>query len=188
MAAIPTDRVRPHDAASLILVRHGGPEPLFLLGRRHAKHRFAAEAHAFPGGRVDPLDRQSALSSPPALRPFIATAVRETAEETGLVVRHPERLLYLGRAVTPAGWPLRFHARFFLGDAADCDGSLTGSGELLDLDWYPLHGALQLRLLDVTEFMLGHAARQLGHSPGPAVPFYRYRNGRPFVSYDRSAP
>lgn len=188
MAATRTDRVRPHDAASLILVRRDGPEPLFLLGRRHARHRFAADAHAFPGGRVDPADRRTTLPGPPDLRPYIATAIRETAEETGLIVDRPERLRYLGRAVTPAGAPLRFHARFFLGNAADCTGTLAGSGELLDLDWYPLAAALHLRLLDVTEFMLGHAARQFGHPPGPAVPFYRYRNGRPFVSYDRTRP
>src|SRR5215472_14528688 len=50
--------VRPKDAATLILVDRTRREPKVLLGKRHARHKFMPGKFVFPGGRVDPSDRQ----------------------------------------------------------------------------------------------------------------------------------
>lgn len=79
-------------AATLVVFRHdprGGP-PELLLVRRSAAMAFAGGAAVFPGGKVDPADRelaaQTAADGDDAddLAARIA-AIRETIEETGLV-------------------------------------------------------------------------------------------------------
>ncbi|MDE2621194.1 MAG: NUDIX domain-containing protein [Sphingomonadales bacterium] len=85
-------------AATLIVFRRapdGGPAQLLMLDR--APHmRFAPGATVFPGGRVDPADQALAEAIAPE-HPDSAevaariAAIRETLEETGLVVgvSHP---------------------------------------------------------------------------------------------------
>ncbi|MBC2667989.1 NUDIX domain-containing protein [Novosphingobium piscinae] len=79
-------------AATLVLFRRGaagGPPELMML-ERGAQMRFAAGAIVFPGGRVDPSDHTLAQHVAPDLDPADAAArvaaVRETLEETGLLV------------------------------------------------------------------------------------------------------
>ena len=109
------------DAASLILMReraHGKPE--LLIVRRAASLVFAAGAYVFPGGRVDPEDRLQAPDMPPPVDPADAAAriaaLRETAEETGIVVDEAP-----GDLVPFARWmpkheevKRRFDTRFYL--------------------------------------------------------------------------
>ena len=95
----------PRDAATLMLIDRSGPKPKVLLGRRHAGHKFMPGKFVFPGGRIEPLDREmSAVSElasrraekahrarrdarvPAFARAFALAAVRETAEETGLLL------------------------------------------------------------------------------------------------------
>ena len=52
----------------------------------------------------------------------------------------------LCRAVTPAGYPIRYDAYFFVAPADAVTGELAGSGELEDLRWYGLNEALGLEL------------------------------------------
>jgi 8-oxo-dGTP pyrophosphatase MutT (NUDIX family) len=76
-------------------------------------------------------------------------AARELEEETGLHLGIPPDLSgldYLCRAITPAGRPIRFDARFLMVDAAMVRGDLAGSGELEDLRWFGLAEALALDL------------------------------------------
>jgi hypothetical protein len=63
--------------------------------------RFGGDMYVFPGGRVDPDDADHA-----------AAAIRETYEETGIVLA-PGSLIPLSRWVTPPGLPSRYDARFF---------------------------------------------------------------------------
>lgn len=76
-------------AATLVLFRAGadGPEHLFI--ERAATMVFAGGAVVFPGGRVDPGDREVAKRFP-TLDPDDATAriaaIRETVEEAGIAV------------------------------------------------------------------------------------------------------
>ena len=99
--------VAPKDAATLILVDRTGREPKVLLGKRHARHKFMPGKFVFPGGRVDPSDRQmpvarslnrdaqanlmKRLARPSARKAqaLALAAIRETFEETGLLLGVP---------------------------------------------------------------------------------------------------
>jgi 8-oxo-dGTP pyrophosphatase MutT (NUDIX family) len=210
--------VRPRHAASLVLVRKRDGVSEVLMGRRSARAVFP-EAYVFPGGRVDPSDAGVKPSAPltqdtlaelcarggctPAMaRALATTAIRETFEETGLVLAGAgdtgrrdgvweqfaarrlapahDRLRFLGRAITPTANPVRFHARFFLADGDGPLGELRSNGELSDLDWYPLGEAQRLPVIDVTHFILSElAAAERGVRR--RTPFFRYRRNKPLA-------
>jgi 8-oxo-dGTP pyrophosphatase MutT (NUDIX family) len=79
-------------AATLVIFRRnsaGGP-PQLLMVERSASMSFAGGAAVFPGGRIDPADYELAAAlSPDSDQDDLAAriaAVRETLEETGLVL------------------------------------------------------------------------------------------------------
>ena len=213
-------RQRPRDAATLILVR-GGRTPQVLMGRRAPGHVFMASKWVFPGGRIDRADftaasatdlaadsraRLEAELTPHRARALTLTAVRETFEETGLIlgraaptasVAGPWRefrqagalpdlaaLTYVARAITPPGRTRRFDARFFM---ADADALLepeptSGSGELDEIAWLPLDDARALDLPAITRFVLGEVAERLA-GPVRPLPFVRMVRGRHVVDH-----
>jgi 8-oxo-dGTP pyrophosphatase MutT (NUDIX family) len=81
-------------AATLVIFRHAaaGGAPEILMVERSATMKFAGGAAVFPGGRVDDADRDLAAQLGAADEEAVAeqaariAAVRETLEETGLVV------------------------------------------------------------------------------------------------------
>ncbi len=95
----------PRPAATLALLRAGSRGIEVLLLKRTPKARFIPGAFVFPGGRVDPSDASPELSSrvrgvvprevdtalgvargePPGTA-FLAAALRETFEETGILL------------------------------------------------------------------------------------------------------
>ena len=210
--------VRPRHAASLVLLRRSAAGTEVLMGRRPAKAVFP-EAYVFPGGRLDPSDANVSPSAPltsdvleelrvhggctPQLARALATAaIRETFEETGLLLAASgdpgaphgpwaafkargmapahDRLRFLGRAITPASAPVRFHARFFVADGESVEGVIVGNGELSNLRWYRLDEARQLPAIDVTQFVLTEiAANERGRVR--IAPFFRYRRNRPLA-------
>lgn len=216
-------RVRPRDAATLILKRQRSSGAEVLMGQRAGRHKFMPGAYVFPGGKVDGHDariRPASRLSEEAMRhltraatPLRAgaigkTAIRETYEETGLLLAAPgdlgepsdatwaevkrmglapdlRHLDYLGRAITPPGSPIRFHARFLLADAEHMQGALGGSGELLNLHWVAIDDALHLPIADVTEFMLIELKRYLAGDEDVRRkrPLFSYRNNQAYVIY-----
>lgn len=170
--------VRPRDAASLIVWRLGPAGPEVLMGKRHARHRFMPDVMVFPGGRVDPEDhRQPAVSelhaatrrmlerraTPARARALGIAAARELHEETGLVLGEPHgagiaadlaALHYICRAVTPGRRPIRFNARFLAAPAESVRGTIAGSGELENLDWYTPEQAHRHHVADITAKVL----------------------------------
>jgi 8-oxo-dGTP pyrophosphatase MutT (NUDIX family) len=190
---------KPRDAASLVLWRPGPGGPEVLMGRRSSRHRFLPDMFVFPGGRLDLEDFGRVRG---ALRPDVAkrmalhverrkaealgaAAIRETEEETGLRLEHIGQLDYVARAITPPASPIRFHGRFFFADATKAEGSLGGSGELIDLAFRPIRASLELRVADITEFILGEIGRLLAAPDAkPAAIFWHYRNGKRIVSHD----
>ena len=97
--------VRPRDAATLIVVRRNGPQPTILMGKRAASHKFMPNKYVFPGGRVDvgdgrirpPCDLHPAVlqrlaqdCSESRARALALAAIRETFEETGLILGEPD--------------------------------------------------------------------------------------------------
>jgi 8-oxo-dGTP pyrophosphatase MutT (NUDIX family) len=210
----PPRPVKPRDAASLVLLRSTGDGPEILMGRRHSRHAFIPDAFVFPGGKLDAADMPIAsdvskgTGTPAKSAALEAAAIRETFEETGLLLARPgtltasapgtwqtfkERgvipdtrpLSLLARAITPTESPIRFHARFYVASDVKLEGTLEGSGELLDLDWYPLKTARTLPVIDVTEFVLKEVGERTGKGSmvGP-VAFWRYRRGAPILSYE----
>ena len=157
------------------------------MGRRPRKSRFAPDVFVFPGGGVEPGDYLAATARPldpacamatgatPALaHALAAAALRETEEETGVVLPADHGALRLvARAITPVRSPIRFHARFFLADADTAIGDHADSAELTDLAFRRIDETTKLPLMDVTQAVLA----ALEH-PGP--PFlYSYLNGKP---------
>ncbi|MDB5483172.1 MAG: hydrolase, partial [Caulobacteraceae bacterium] len=72
-----TRAVRPRDAATLILVRRGGPKPRVMMGRRHSSHNFMPDKWVFPGGRIDRADFRAPYATD--LRPEVAARLARTA-------------------------------------------------------------------------------------------------------------
>lgn len=202
--------LRPRDAATLILVRQQGDVPEVLLGCRDAKHAFMPNRYVFPGGRVDPDDARVPVATPldrfvderlrkaataQRARALAVAAVRETFEETGLMLAHPfkdgppkqdygphwrgfldqglgpalDRLDLIARAVTPSGRPRRFNARFFMARAEDALGEIRHSSELGDIRWVRLDEARELPLPTITGLILGEIGRLVKEPPNRAA-------------------
>ena len=220
-----SDYVRPKDAATLILIDRSGKKPKVLLGKRHQRHRFMPGKFVFPGGRVDRSDRLMPVARPldPSVetqlmkrvqgpsaakaRAFALAAIRETFEETGLVLGTKSDqagsapngvwktfseskvlpdlsvLHFIGRAITPPGRPRRFDARFFTTDAAAIARRLEGvtgpDAELVELVWMPLTDAKRLDMAAVTGVMLEELDVRIAQGFGHdlPVPFYRMLSG-----------
>jgi 8-oxo-dGTP pyrophosphatase MutT (NUDIX family) len=198
---------RPKDAATLILVRRDGPAPQILMGRRSGGHDFMPDKWVFPGGRIDRADYRAPVlrellpdvaaelagsarlkrqDGARLARALALTAVRETFEETGLVIgRHRvgrleadlSGLRYIARAITPPARHKRFDARFLLADAA-CLQSLepTDSRELGEVAWFALEDCRALDLPLITRAVLDVVDRHLAGSGGP-LPFWRWTRG-----------
>jgi 8-oxo-dGTP pyrophosphatase MutT (NUDIX family) len=192
--------VRPRDAAGLVLLREGSGGLEVLLGRRARTSAFLPDIFVFPGGRVErqdaePLDEGDRLpdwavrtlpgGTGPSGDTLARTAIRETYEETGLMMGRPlrgaasgpmpspwrafgdaglrpatDQVVPIARAITPSYSRRRFHTRFFLGDGRLARGAIAGNGELDDIAWWPVGQVGRLGLVDVTEFVLAEALRR----------------------------
>jgi 8-oxo-dGTP pyrophosphatase MutT (NUDIX family) len=110
-----------------------------------------------------------------------AAALRETEEETGLILPLTSgtgadfsHLTLIARAITPTESPIRFHARFFQADAALTEGKMEATPELADLAYRPLDEALKLPMFDITEAVVRHVQTP---TVGEPAFLFTYRNG-----------
>ena len=197
---------RPVDAASLIILDGAPDQPRVLMGRRSARHTFMPSVYVFPGGKVDLTDNKhsrplvppddharllrglGARGSDRRVRALAFAALRETEEETGLVLAPDasERpLRYVARAITPPGRVRRFDARFFACRRADLvQGDATPTDELEDLRWIKLGEADNVALARITTVILNELEERLRVDPNLVadrpIPHHRMRN-RAFV-------
>jgi 8-oxo-dGTP pyrophosphatase MutT (NUDIX family) len=95
---MPADGPKVIPAATVVIFRNcreGGP-PELLMVQRAKEMRFAGGAAVFPGGRIDPEDRALAKQLAPGDDPEVSSAriagIRETLEETGLMIATHERI------------------------------------------------------------------------------------------------
>lgn len=218
--------LRPRDAATLILLDRSGADTKVLMGRRHQRHVFMPGKFVFPGGRVEPYDARMEVAaplpptmearllkrvqrpSPGRARALALAAIRETFEETGLLVGKTttERpaapadswrffaeagirpdlsaLQFVARAVTPPGRVRRFDTRFFAADAGavarQVDGVVGDHGEFVELAWVPLTEVRHLELVTITRVIVEELETRIaaGLDPDLEIPFYRMLHGR----------
>lgn len=149
---------------------------------------------------------EPAAQLPPRLARAARAAIRETWEEVGVLIGRPgearmpsvpptvaidsafrergmtpafDRLVYVGRAITPSHSFRRFNTRFFLGDGSLAIGEPAASPELEDAGWRRLRQDLLDGFRDVTRFMLARAiALREGTAGGAAPLFYWAKNAR----------
>ncbi len=218
--------VRPRDASTLILIDRSVATPKVLMGRRHPNHRFMPGKYVFPGGRIEPGDRvmrvagmlaescerrlmaQTRCPSPLRARALALAAIRETFEETGLMLGTTEcgvpaappgpwqafaehgvfpdleALTFVARAITPPGRPRRFDTRFFIADresvAKVVDGMVGPQSELDAVVWVTLDEARTMDLPAITRIILDDLGERLaaGSPAWMPAPFYREVRGR----------
>jgi 8-oxo-dGTP pyrophosphatase MutT (NUDIX family) len=215
--------VRPKDAATLILVDRSATRPKVLLGRRHQNHKFMPGKFVFPGGRVEAADRRMAKAahldlqvedrlmrgvrrpSPARARALVLAAIRETFEETGLLIglRGPSadrndttssmwaglatagvkpdltNIHFVARAITPPGRPRRFDTRFFTADASNITARVEGvvgpDTELVELVWTPIEEAKRLDMPAITTVALDELERRVAAGLTHDLPVPFYR-------------
>jgi 8-oxo-dGTP pyrophosphatase MutT (NUDIX family) len=165
----PGPATTPRQAASVILVRGGSETLEVLLVKRNPGAHFMGGAWVFPGGAVDATEGGGEDS-------HRAAAVRELAEEAGIIGVEPAALVRFSRWITPAEVRTRFDTHFFVaampaGQEPEVDGS-----ECVAWGWFEPQGALdahaageillvfptikhleQLRLFDSADTLLEHA-------------------------------
>ncbi|WP_187278491.1 MULTISPECIES: NUDIX hydrolase [unclassified Methylobacterium] len=220
-------RLRPRDAATLIVLdRRGKGGPKVLMGRRNPRLAFMPGQFVFPGGRIELGDRhmpvagalpdyaEAALtrqvSRPPHHlgRALALAAIRETYEETGLLLgtnehgapetapagweafaRHGilpdlEALHLVARAITPPKRVRRFDTRFFAVDrrmvVAEETGRVSPEAEFTELAWVRLDAARKLDLPFITRAILDDLEAQIAadFAPHRMIPFHYERYGR----------
>ena len=186
---------RPRVAATIVLTVGDPHDPQILMGQRSARHDFMPSVYVFPGGRVDRVDSFAPYSgelsarterileaavSPRKARAIALSCIRETYEETGLMLgraadtpgRNMRNATYdafrragqlpdisgvevFGRAVTPPHRHKRFDAWFFhkhLGDVAPPE--VADSHELLNVGWFTLDEIAGLKTQRATDMMV----------------------------------
>ncbi|MBV8791458.1 MAG: NUDIX hydrolase [Pseudolabrys sp.] len=212
----------PRDAATLMLIDRSGPNPLVLLGRRHANHKFMPGKFVFPGGRIEKVDAEMKAAAEldptaakkiaarprdadmPAPRAFPLAAIRETFEETGLmlgvkgassapnvewagfsqadILPDLSQVHFIARAITPPRRPKRFDTRFFTVDAQHIahkvEGVVGPDSELVELVWIPIREAKTLDMPTITGVVLEEleARVKAGMAHSLPVPFYFMEN------------
>ncbi len=217
-----TPASRPREAATVIIYRRSRSGVFeVLMGERHAAHRFMPRRYVFPGGRIDARDSRVRIArplgaataarlqrklSPARARAVAVAAVRETFEETGLIIGGPDpaperkpppgweaffdtgaapaldSLQYVARATTPPVRPVRFNARFFIVESCHVSGEVRSNGELLDLNWFPLRETAGLALAAITKRVLRHVeerfqAGRLEAAPDEPTVYFKWIEG-----------
>jgi 8-oxo-dGTP pyrophosphatase MutT (NUDIX family) len=123
-----TAPVPAHPSATIVLLRDGDDGLELLLVRRNAKLKTHGGAWVFPGGRVDPADRDG-IDPADDVAAARRAGVRELDEETGLAIGEPA-LVPMALWITPDFMPKRFATWFFV---AEGDGSdVRVDGEEID--------------------------------------------------------
>ena len=192
-----------------------------LMVRRASTSAFVGGAHVFPGGAVDDDDHsdlaRQAVSGveDTEMLPWAAAALREVAEEAGvLVMSTPDpallglhgsdlyealiaaggtldgsRLAYLSNWVTPAREPRRFDTRFFLAEVAPGTRARADEHEVTEATWITPVEALQ-RARRKEWFMIPPTALTLRtlarfETPDEAVAFARSQDQVPRIEPKR---
>jgi glyoxylase-like metal-dependent hydrolase (beta-lactamase superfamily II)/8-oxo-dGTP pyrophosphatase MutT (NUDIX family) len=122
----------PRPAATVVLLRPapgGGFE--VLLTQRPSTMAFAPDVHVFPGGAIDPDDDGPR-----------GAALRELAEEAGVLLTDPSGLVPLARWVTPPFVERRFDVHFFAAELPAGTVPVFSPAEVVNHRWLTPRQAL----------------------------------------------
>ena len=205
---------RPRIASTIVLTHGPKDNPRILMGQRSSKHDFMPSVYVFPGGRVDRGDSyvdyagdlsprtetiMEAAFTPRKARAVVLASVRETYEETSLLLGTPsktgrnhsdpswdafreaglkpdlEGIEVFGRAVTPPHRHKRFDAWFFVKhlDTPSLP-EIANSAELLNVGWFTFAEIQELELQRATLMMLEVLQQYLTYDRPPHHIFYSY--------------
>jgi len=186
---------RPRIASTIVLTVGPKDNPRILMGQRAKRHDFMPDVYVFPGGRVDRGDSYvryagrlspkaetilEAAYSPRKARAVALAAVRETYEETSLMLgtkaktpkaAHSDpswQAFYdtgqlpsldgvevFGRAITPPHRHKRFDTWFFIKHLdLDIPPPTQDSAELLNVGWFTFEEIKNLDCQRATVMML----------------------------------
>ena len=185
--------VRPRLASTIVLYKGTKENPEILMGQRARRHDFMPSVYVFPGGRVDRSDHFApfendlpvrtaqileAAYAPRRARALVLASIRETYEETGLMLgqKLPWRknlnhagwdefrragftpdlsgIDVFGRAITPPHRHKRFDTWFFIKRVAPEQTGIGDSIELLNVDWFTFDQIKDLPTARATDMML----------------------------------
>jgi len=205
---------RPRIASTIVLTHGPKDNPRILMGQRSSKHDFMPSVYVFPGGRVDRGDSyvdyagdlsprtetiMEAAFSPRKARAVVLASVRETYEETSLLlgetgsttrnINHPswdafrkanlkptlDGIEVFGRAITPPHRHKRFDAWFFVKHLATPTlPIIEDSAELLNVGWFTFDEIWKLELQRATQMMLKVLQQYLAYDRPPAHIFFSH--------------
>ena len=154
-------RTVPIRPASTVAIVRNSPRFEVLLCRRQPTSAFVANMQVFPGGGVDPADSDMAVvrsgesmyPGGPDLGACRRAAIRETQEETGLVLSDDVELPVLGRWITPPLAPRRYDTVFFVAALPDGQEPVADGVEVVECTWWTPEDAVQAWADDKIEFV-----------------------------------
>lgn len=119
----------PRPAASVAVVRDGPRGLEVLMGIRAVRGSMMGFA-IFPGGVVDPSDREGARDDEDAFR---RAAIRECWEETGILLA--DEIYPMGELLAPAHLAPRFLTRFYMAPLPQGASPSPNAAEFQELIW-----------------------------------------------------
>lgn len=215
--------VRSRPAATLVLIDRQEKAPRILMGRRSPKLKFMPNKFVFPGGQIDAEDKimscAGSLARPVEerlrqvrgrvmARALAMAAIRETFEETGLVIGasaegekiddpgggwtdfanqgllpNLDAIHFIGRATTPPRMPRRFDTIFLAAEAtsisAEINGAVGPDKELVELAWVSVKDTHDMDLPMITSVILRELEARLANGFGHELPVPWYRVRHP---------
>ncbi|MFT7107799.1 MAG: 8-oxo-dGTP pyrophosphatase MutT (NUDIX family) [Yoonia sp.] len=209
--------LRDTQTAPAVLMGQRGARAAFMPGKfvfpGGAVDPNDTQVPATPISAID--ETRLALESNMSPTALAAAAIRELWEETGQILGHAQpwndppqgwrgfanagfvpnvaALQFFFRAVTPAGRPRRFDARFFLADAGDLQTNLddftNAEDELSHLQWVLLADARRFDLPFITQVVLAELGTHIKRGGPPAsVAFFRNDDEAHLVSRLAGSP
>ena len=213
---------RPRIASTIVLTHGPKDNPRILMGQRSIKHDFMPSVYVFPGGRVDRGDSYvgyagdlsprtetilEAAFSPRKARAVALASVRETYEETSLLLGTPAKTIrnhrdpswdafreaglkpsldgieVFGRAVTPPHRHKRFDAWFFIKHLETPElPDIADSAELLNVGWFTFEEIWTLELQRATQMMLKVLQEYMTYDRPPHHIFYSHAKHGKFIT------